>query len=236
MDFPARPRDALAQPTRARLFSMLSEVRRPVGTDELARQLGLHPNGVRVHLERLRASGLIARDRKPQERGRPRDMWTIAPGAHPGGDPPSGYGDLGRWLARVLSTRTASVRQAEVTGRQIGRELAPQSDGLIAESFQALLAALGFAPRREDAASGTLAFRLCNCPYRDAVRDSPEVVCALHKGITRGVLDVLAPETRLVAFVPADPDRAGCLVQVDASAAKGRAGLQQPPVAASGSG
>lgn len=54
MDFPARPRDALAQPTRARLFSLLAEFRRPIGTDELAREVGLHPNGVRVHLERLR--------------------------------------------------------------------------------------------------------------------------------------------------------------------------------------
>lgn len=236
MDFPARPRDALAQSTRARLFSMLSELRRPVGTDELARRLGLHPNGVRVHLERLRASGLIARDRKPQKRGRPRDVWTIAPGAHPGGDPPTGYGDLGRWLARLLSTRKASLRQAEATGRQIGRELAPQTDGRIDESLHALLAALGFAPRHEDADGGTLTFRLCNCPYRDAVRDSPDVVCALHKGITRGVLDVLAPETRLIAFVPSDPDLAGCLVQVGGPGANGRAGREHPSVPGSGSG
>jgi predicted ArsR family transcriptional regulator len=223
MDFPARPRDALAQPTRARLFSILSELRRPVGTDELAQQLGLHPNGVRVHLERLRASGLVARERRPQERGRPRDMWTIAAGAHPGGEPPTGYGDLGRWLARVLSRRKANVREAELTGRQIGRELAPPGDGPIEDALDAMLAALGFAPRREDGDGATLTFRLCNCPYRDAVRDNPEVVCGLHRGITRGLLDGLAPEARLVAFVPADPDRAGCMLTVGALASGSRA-------------
>ena len=227
MDFPARPRDALAQPTRARLFSLLAEFRRPIGTEELARQVGLHPNGVRVHLERLRESGLIARDRQPQERGRPRDMWTIAPGAQPGGEPPSGYGDLGRWLARVLSTRRAGVRQAEATGRQIGRELAPHGDGDTDESLCALLAALGFAPRHDESDGDSLIYRLCNCPYRDAVRESPDVVCALHKGITRGVLDVVAPSARLLAFVPSDPDLGGCLIEVGGVPADGTTAARQ---------
>ena len=52
MDLPTRPDDALAQPTRARLFAVLGELRRPTSTDELAERWGLHPNGVRVHLER----------------------------------------------------------------------------------------------------------------------------------------------------------------------------------------
>jgi predicted ArsR family transcriptional regulator len=54
VDVPPSPDDALAQPTRARLFSLLGELRRPAGTDELARRLELHPNGVRLHLEAAR--------------------------------------------------------------------------------------------------------------------------------------------------------------------------------------
>src|SRR4051794_7957008 len=108
MDLPTRPDEALAQPSRARLFELLTELRRPAGTDELAEQLGLHPNGVRMHLERLREAGLVSRERTPQGRGRPRDRWTIAPDARPGGDPPSAYGDLGRWLSRVLAQGKAS--------------------------------------------------------------------------------------------------------------------------------
>lgn len=163
-------------------------------------------------------------------------MWTIAPGAQPGGEPPTGYGDLGRWLARMLSTRSTSVRQAEVTGRQIGRELAPPGCGDTDESLCALLAALGFAPRRgeDDGDGDTLSYRLCNCPYRDAVRDSPEVVCALHKGITRGVLDVVAPSAKLVAFVPSDPDLGGCLIEVGGLTAGGITAT--PHAAARGTG
>jgi predicted ArsR family transcriptional regulator len=68
VDVPPAPIDALAQPTRARLFALLGELRRPVGTDELARHLGLHPNGVRVHLERLEEGGLVLGERERQAR------------------------------------------------------------------------------------------------------------------------------------------------------------------------
>jgi predicted ArsR family transcriptional regulator len=55
---------------------------------------------------------------------------------------------------------------------------------------------------------------LDNCPYRDAVRENQPAICALHKGITRGLLDVLEPQAKLTAFVPHDPDRAGCLIEL----------------------
>jgi predicted ArsR family transcriptional regulator len=215
MDLPTRPDDALAQPTRAQLFSLLSELRRPAGTEELAERLGLHPNGVRVHLERLRQAGLVVRERTRTGRGRPRDMWLIAPDARPGGDPPTAYADLGRWLTRVIAERKTSVRDVEATGREIGRNLAPREGSASSEErMHATLASLGFAPRREAGAEGGLTYRLCNCPYREAVRESQEVVCTLHRGITRGLLDALSPETELAGFVPRDPDAAGCRIEL----------------------
>ena len=215
MDLPARPDDALAQPTRARLFDLLGELRRPAGTEELAQRLGLHPNGVRVHLERLLTAGLVTRERIRQTRGRPRDMWVIAPGARPGGDAPSGYALLGRWLTRVISRGRASLRAVEATGREIGRELAPpEADCSAEERLHAVLTSLGFQPRREVSGAGGLTYRLCNCPYRDAVRESPEVVCTLHRGITRGLVDVIAPSAKLSGFVPEDPYEAGCRIEL----------------------
>jgi predicted ArsR family transcriptional regulator len=215
MDSPARSNDALAQPTRARLFNLISELRRPVGTEELAERLELHPNGVRTHLERLLDAGLLERRRAPQPRGRPRDMWTIGPDAQPGGEPPSGYVDLGRWLARLVSEGKTSRRAVESMGREIGRDLAPADDASSAEEkMHATLASLGFQPSRELNEAGTLIYRLCNCPYRDAVRESRDVVCTLHRGVTRGLLDAIAPETKLAGFVPHDPYAAGCLIEL----------------------
>ena len=76
------------------------------------------------------------------------------------------------------------------------------------------LTALGFAPQRETT-QGRVAFRLGNCPYRDAVHENQPVVCALHRGLTRGLLDQLDPAARLTDFVANDPDRAGCLIEVE---------------------
>ena len=76
------------------------------------------------------------------------------------------------------------------------------------------LTALGFAPQREQR-QGRVLFRLGNCPYREAVRANRPVVCALHRGLTRGLLDQLDPTARLADFVSKDPDRAGCLIEVE---------------------
>ena len=80
--------------------------------------------------------------------------------------------------------------------------------------MHAELVALGFQPRREIDSAGTLTYRLCNCPYREAVHENQAVVCTLHRGITRGLLDAIAPETELAGFVPRDPDTAGCLIEL----------------------
>jgi predicted ArsR family transcriptional regulator len=211
VDVPPAPVDALAQPTRARLFTLLGELRRPAGTDELARRLELHPNGVRLHLERLQAEGLVLRERERQAVGRPRDSWSISPEAQPGGDPPTGYANLGRWLVRAIAAGATRVRDVEATGRQIGRELAPDSTGASPEErIYGVLVAMGFQPRRRFDEGGTLTYCLDNCPYRAAVRERQSVVCGLHRGLTRGLLDEIDPKTSLSAFVPKDPDAAGC--------------------------
>ena len=209
------PSDVLAQPTRARLFAQLAALGRPAGTNELAVELGLHPSGVRLHLERLHTAGLIARERAPQTVGRPRYSWSIAPDARPGGDPPGSYRQLARWLASSIPAGPGRLREVERAGRELGREL-PSTRGPspAEETMGRALTALGFAPQREPA-QGRVIFRLGNCPYRDAVRENQPVVCALHRGLTRGLLDQLAPGARLASFVPKDPDRAGCLIEVE---------------------
>jgi predicted ArsR family transcriptional regulator len=215
MDVPTRPGDVLAQPTRARLFALLSEWRRPASTEELAEELGLHANGIRMHLERLHEVGLVVREREQQARGRPRDTWAISPDAQPGGDPPTGYAELSRWLVRSLAAGSAPVRAVEATGRQIGRELAlADADGPAELRMHAVLAALGFQPERAPVAGDRLTYILRNCPYREAVRERQPLVCGLHRGLTRGMLDTLDPKKKLVGFVPKDPYAAGCLIEL----------------------
>ncbi len=212
--FAIAPDDVLAQPTRASLFALLGELKRPVGTGELAERLDLHPNGVRIHLERMQEAGLVERARDRQPRGRPRDAWTIAPGAQPGGKAPSAYRDLGRWLARAIRSRRGGLRGIEETGREIGREIAPAGAPADPEAFKTSLSALGFKPIVKSHEGERVTVCLGNCPYRDAVHENQPAICALHKGITRGLLDVLHPEAKLAEFVPHNPDEAGCLIEL----------------------
>jgi predicted ArsR family transcriptional regulator len=117
----------------------------------------------------------------------------------------------------------------EATGRQIGRELASQGNrGSPEAQIYSALVAMGFQPRRRLDADGRLTYCLDNCPYRDAVRERQAVVCGLHRGITRGLLDEVDPKTKLSAFVPKDPDVAGCEITLRGPLAKEAAAHDLP--------
>jgi predicted ArsR family transcriptional regulator len=215
LDLPANSGDLLAQPTRARIFSWLVDQHGPASTEDLAKALELHPNGVRRHLERMAEAGLLERSRSKGRRGRPGDLWSVAPGAAPAGAQPTSYVDLARWLARAIPPGRNRLREVEAAGRDIGRELAPDpSAGDPVEGFRRAFASLGFSPEVEERSSTGFVCKLENCPYRASVMENKEVVCALHKGITSGVLAEVLPDTKLTRFEPHDPEQAGCVVTV----------------------
>ncbi len=219
MDLPSVSDDVLEQKTRARIFTLLIERRAPMSTEELAGLLGLHVNGIRRHLARLEESGLVERRRSRGSRGRPGDRWLVASGARPGGERPSGYTDMSRWLARATPGGSGRLRALERTGREIGLELAPGAADNPVEGFRSALAALGFQPAIERDQAGGFTCRLDNCPYRDSALERSDVVCTLHRGITVGLLATLDPTARLARFEPRDPRRAGCMVEVERAGA-----------------
>ncbi len=213
MDLPVPAEDALAQPTRAQIFTFLVEKRGPAGTEEVAEHFGLHPNGIRRHLERLLKGGFVTRSRVRAGQGRPRDSWSVSPEAHPGGQRPRAYSDLAGWLARSIPANATRLREVERTGRKIGRELAPAGSGDLARDLGDALAALGFEPTLSRA-EGAFTCQLGNCPYRDSVKENQAVVCGLHRGITAGILAELDSRAKLTEFEPHDPESAGCVIGV----------------------
>jgi predicted ArsR family transcriptional regulator len=205
----------LAQSTRRRLFALFAELGGSASTEQLADRLAMHPNGVRTQLARMEAAGLLVRRRVPQRRGRPRDEWAVSPTAPATDDDPEAYRALARWLARSIPATPGRLRDVERTGLEIGRELAQGADAAPEQVMEDLLAALGFRPQVVRRRAGRLSCRLRSCPYRDSVRLNQAVICTLHRGLTRGVLDQVAPTATLTRFVPHDPDRAGCEIDVD---------------------
>lgn len=222
MDVPDYSSDPLAQPTRAKIFSLLKEKHGPMSTAELAAALGMHGNGIRLHLERLEHAGLIARRREQGARGRPRDRWSIAADARPAGVKPSAYTELARWLVRSLDGDAGAMERVDSVGYEIGQNLVPGESGdLIGDAMFDALASLGFQPsiESENVEAEETSFCLNNCPYRDAVHENQPLVCGLHRGMTRGLVEKLDPGATLVDFVAKDPDVAGCEVVVAKSAA-----------------
>jgi len=214
VDIPTTPPgDVLAQPVRIQLVTILAELLRPATTQELAARVGRHPNTVRLQLERLAESGLLEQRTVTQARGRPRHEWAIAAGARPGGEAPQAYGRLAEWLARALA-RPPGLAEIEDVGREAGRELAPADGRPVGDAMQDALAALGFAPRRDRPAPARHRYVLQNCPYRSAVHQNQPAICALHRGVTAGLLEGVDPRASLVEFVPKDPDAAGCLIEL----------------------
>jgi predicted ArsR family transcriptional regulator len=208
--------DPLAQPTRARAFAFLTQLRRPAAIEEIAAHLGLHATGVRAHLARLEQAGLLERSTVRIARGRPRHEWSVAARAAPGGTPPTAYRELALWLAGAVQAGATSERELALHGVEVGRRLAPgDAVEAPADALQHAFAAMGFQPERRERGAATT-YELCNCPYRDAVRAGGLRVCALHEGITKGLLERVAPASELSAFIPRDPDRAGCVIEVTA--------------------
>lgn len=211
---PTAQNDVLAQSIRARLFQVLAALRRPATTHELAARVGRHPNSVRVQLQRLSDAGLLERRRAAQSRGRPRQKWTIAATARPAGQRPQAHGQLSQWLARAIGT-TGRLRDLEEAGREIGREIAPGQRGRpVVDALQDALTALGFAPEQRPINGGDVRYVLGNCPYREAVAQNQPVVCTLHRGMTKGMLDRLDRTAKLADFVAKDPYSAGCLIDI----------------------
>jgi len=118
-----------------------------------------------------------------------------------------------RWLARAVDASGRGLTRIETAGREIGRELARDQENAGADGFQSALSALGFQPEATPAA-GALRYRLRNCPYCDAARENQPVVCTLHRGITRGLLEELMPADRLAKFEPHEPVHAGCEIEI----------------------
>ncbi|MDQ5894528.1 MAG: hypothetical protein QG596_789 [Actinomycetota bacterium] len=216
MDVTADSNDVLVQPTRARLFASLNDLKRPAETDELASLLDMHPNGIRNHLERMLEAGLVTREPRRHGRGRPRDVWAIDPEAAPGGDPPTAYSELSGWLVEAVERGIANPEEIEKLGRSIGVGLADrQGDGLAPEiRFRNALTAMGFQPSRSHNPDKTVTYCLNNCPYRDTARTGQPLICGLHRGITAGLIESIEPESEMIGFLIREPDRAGCEIRI----------------------
>ncbi len=203
--------NAFGDPTRREIYLFARDSADGVTAGEVAEQFELHPNVARHHLEKLTGGGYlvveIARaphDGTARAAGRPSKRYCAGP-LDATLTLPLKHDDL---LSGLLAGALDALgpQQAEALADQVGfeygRELAARMDPTEGHrSVQAALGAVadaltahGFDAHTE-ARGGSLAIVSECCPFGATAQRYPHVVCALDRGMIRGMLSGLYGET-----------------------------------------
>jgi predicted ArsR family transcriptional regulator len=191
---------ALGDETRLAIYRELSTTTYPLAVTELAERLGLHPNTVRPHLERLRDAGIVAVEAVHRGTpGRPQHRYSLAPGAPSPGLEPDAATLLAGLLAALVERVGGAAPDAVATGRAWGEgTVARVGPARAADALVAEMGRLGFEPAPEPVVDGThVAF--LRCPLKELAEAYPELVCSLHQGLCEGVVGA-SGTGRVVAF------------------------------------
>ena len=176
---------------RRRLLAILRGAGEPLDAQELARITGQHVTTVRFHLDVLTKESLVRQvQQPPRGRGRPRIGYTAVQRS-------VGYQDLAQVLADQLGADPRRRLDAAVTaGRAWGsrfEEADHKIDGVAdaKELTTTLMSELGFGPERDGTADTdeSAVIKMTACPLRELARTHSEVVCGVHLGLIREVLD-----------------------------------------------
>ena len=207
----------LGDNTRYAIYLELARMPSPVTTAEIAETIGLHPNTVRPHLERMRDVGLVdVQVGGRGEIGRPQHRYSLAADAPSLGLEPPVMPILGRMVLSMAERLGADKDDARAVGVDEGvrRSAAFRDAPSSLEAFVTDLDRLGFDPVVSDPDDprhvATVAF--ANCPFGDLAADHPDLVCSLHHGMIEGFVDALG-DTEVRQFCSVI-DRTPCRVTV----------------------
>lgn len=210
---------ALGDDTRFTIYRELALSPASRSAAELAERLGLHPNTVRPHLDRMREAGLVEVETVHRGTvGRPQLRYSLAPGAPGLGlDPPS-HTLLAGLLAALADELGAEGADAAQLGQRWGQEAVARRQGArgCLAALVGELDRLGFDPVTSDVELGDgqrVRIDFLHCPFRELAEAYPELVCHLHRGIVEGVVDA-SDEPGMVEDFHTLGDRDPCNVTV----------------------
>ena len=187
---------ALGDETRYAMYEELARSTAAMSAQDLADRLGLHPNTVRLHLDRLREAGLV--DVEPVHRGtvgRPQHLYFLAAGAPGLGFDPPAHALLAGLLAALAEHVGAESADAARIGRGWGADAGARTrTRSCVQALEAELTQLGFEPSTEEgspADAGAHRIEFLHCPFRELAEAYPELVCNLHRGLCEGVVEAV---------------------------------------------
>jgi len=201
--------------TSRRILRLLRDRETPTEIAEIAESLDVHPNTVRFHLDTLVANGQVERSTAQHDRpGRPPQLFAAVRTMDPTG--PRNYRLLAEILATAMSAepRLRALEAGRRWGRSRAAELAspaPASEtttecASAVDALMRVMEELDFAPeRREGDALPVIGLR--HCPFLELANSRSDVVCPVHLGLMRGLLEAWGGAVtvdRLEAFTEPD--------------------------------
>jgi predicted ArsR family transcriptional regulator len=182
----------LGDDTRFAIYRELTGATVPLSATEIAERLGLHPNTVRPHLDRMREVGLIEVDTIHRGTvGRPQHRYSVASGAPGLGLEPPAHTLLAGLLAALAEQLGGGSDDATEIGRAWGREAAGRTRSRTCLAvLSGELDRLGFEPVDEplDGDGHRVKVSFLHCPFRELAEAYPELVCNLHRGLVEGIV------------------------------------------------
>jgi len=200
---------ALGDPTRYRIFRIISESGRPMRVRELVEALHLHHTVIRQHLVVLRDAGLLVETtQRSAGPGRPHLLYRASVDAATKWAGPEPYEQLSSMALEMLDTGRPPPDVGRGAGIKAAGRLAASKEASPAIAVVRELTRLGFDPHSDD--DGTrVEVVLTHCPMAEAASRWPNIVCELHHGVLEGLARSLGAGD-VEAFRPGDPHEAGC--------------------------
>ncbi|MSS83245.1 helix-turn-helix domain-containing protein [Actinomycetaceae bacterium WB03_NA08] len=188
---------ALASSVRREIIEELA-LSGSLTAQELGKQLDLHVNTVRFHLQMLVDAGLVeTQSQVLPRRGRPKHLYSVVPDREE-----TAIAEMVEVMAEVMDSPHPIDDEALVeAGRRWGERLEECGDVV------RVLDTLGFAPEES---GSTIALR--QCPFKKAGQRHPQIVCQIHLGMVRQMMSKERPGAHVTLLPLVEPDL--CLIKV----------------------
>ncbi len=199
---------ALGDTTRHEIFRRIADADGPVGVAELNEHFPFNHNAIRQHLAKLVDAGLVVEARAASSgRGRPRLVYTIAPGVEGQWGTTGPYERLSRLLVEVIRT---GLDPEEVGRRAADQFRVTSPSGNALDDISAAMARQGFQPEVRSEEGNDVV--LHHCPFEAAALADRRTVCALHLGIAEGLAE--GTGVTVEELIAHDPRKADCRVRL----------------------
>ncbi|EWT07231.1 transcriptional regulator [Intrasporangium chromatireducens Q5-1] len=186
---------------------------------DLADRLHLHVTTMRFHLDQLVAGGLVTSHfMRGGGAGRPRKLYAIAHGSLDRERAEQSFALLSEVLVQSFGVDDDQSRTPEELGARWARHRVQQEErgdtrtspartpgqwlGKIGRMVD-ILEEWGYTPEVSTTDGGrTARVALHGCPFIDLARDNTALVCGIHRGLMRGVMEELGEEHTQISLTP----------------------------------